>query len=328
MNCANETFWKDVAWAKADGIPRLFRKALSYAFDYDAVIATAYDGRAFRTDYFLGANHTYNQGNIPIAYKNLTIAREAMLGAFPTECAARGLNTSTLGDDNLWHSVASGDPIFTLNFYWDSGTANLIVKDEMIIALEELGCDMYADYPGDTFPDNELEPSVYETYVGLTLPQWDYNALVGIDWGHYATDAVWPFVNAFFRSWYDDGTYQVGWNLSNMYLDNVTSWLGQIIYSNKTQRQELYNKIGDVLQNYEYPWIWIAQKISANVYTAEWELTYDSSYAGTANYLRFKYIGWGPSVPEIPGYTVGLIMTFSLIAMIGLIFQVKLKHKI
>jgi ABC-type transport system substrate-binding protein len=324
LNCANETWWPN--YVKTDGIPRLFRKALSYAFDYDSYIQTAYDGRAFRTDYWLGSNHTYNQGNIDIAYMNLTIAREAMLGAFPTECAARGLNTTNLDDDNKWHTVASVNPIFTMNFYWDSITNNLIIRDEMIVALEELGCDMYTDYPYDTFPDNELT-NVWLTYSGEAFPQFDYNGLCGIDWTVYANDIAWPYVYEYFRSFYDDGSYQVGWNLSNMYNDNVTAWLEQIYYANLTQRQVLYDQIGDVLQNYEYPWIWVAQSLSANVFTSEWEVVSAPYYGNIANFLRINYIGWGPSVPEIPGYTVGLITAFSLIAMIGVITQIKRKHK-
>jgi len=108
LNAINETYWK--TWADGgspfynlsdpagpagedlsylydidadgtvhvDGINRAMRKAVSYAFDYDDYINTMLGGRAVRSGGFLSLGHEFHNPNIPLAYRNLTIARQAL----------------------------------------------------------------------------------------------------------------------------------------------------------------------------------------------------------------------------------------------------------
>lgn len=338
FNCINETYWKtafDAAmWDGTDpagnvglgGIPRLFRKAISYAFDYDSYIQTAYSGRAYRMDNWMGVNNTYNQKNIPIAYTNLTIAREAMLGAFPTECAARGLNSTNLDDDTLWRSFATSNPIFTFNFYWDIASANVIIKDELINALEELGCDMWLDYPGDVYADNEFA-SVWGSFAGGVFPYFLHNGFTGVTWPHYNGDDTYNYLYQYYRN-IGDFSFQMGFNAAHIYLDNVTQWLDQVYYSNRSQRQVLYDDIGRTLQNYAYPWVYICQTIDGIAIKSEWEVNATAYGNHLANLLRIKYLGTETIIPEIPGFIPSIMMATSLVAMMGVILVIKRRKRI
>ena len=337
LNCINETYWKTYydngSWDGTDyvgnvglgGIPRLFRKAISYAFNYTRYINTAFNGRAWRLDYFMHVNSTYNQGNIPIAYTNITIAREAMLDVFPAECAARGLNASNLDDDNLWHTVAINNPIFKLNFYWDVAPANLIFKDEMINALDLIGCQMWDDYPYDIYPDNEFSSS-YEGLAGGNFPYYIHNGFVGVDWTLYADFNGHGFAFAYFRN-LGYASFDFGWNFAYAYNDSVDEWFYEIYYSNDTARQPLYDKIADHLQNYEYPWIWACQAITGSAWNSEWEVE-TAYYSGIQPFVRIRYVGRELVVPEIPGFMLGIIIGSTLVAMIGVISVIKRKHKL
>ncbi|MBY8986696.1 MAG: hypothetical protein KGD65_16605, partial [Candidatus Lokiarchaeota archaeon] len=103
----------------AHGINRAFRKAISYAFDYDTYIHTALNDRVVRSGGFLTGTNPYYNGAIPIAYHNLTIARQALLddtfwGAI---CAAKQLTiTNTTAQ---WNHIADTDPIYNMEYSYD-----------------------------------------------------------------------------------------------------------------------------------------------------------------------------------------------------------------
>lgn len=345
LNCINETYWKDSydsgtgMWpglkppgedyygnVGLGGIPRLFRKAISYAFNYTNYINAAFNGRAWRLDYFWHVNSTYNQGNIPIAYTNITIARKAMLEAFPVECAARGLNPTNLDDDVLWRdTVAASDPIFKLNFYWDVGPDNVIMKDEMIKALKLIGCDIWLDYPDDIYPDNEFASS-YESLAGGNFPYYLHNGFCGVDWTLYAGDEGRGFVYAYFRNMGDD-SFDFGWNFAYAYNDSVDDWFEEGYFSNTTRRQVLYDNIANHLQNYQYPWLWVCQTMTAAVWLTEWDID-SATYDGIGNFIRINYVGGGLVIPPIPGFMVGFMLASSLLAMVGVITVIKRKRKL
>jgi len=345
MNCINETYWKyayDQGWTDpvtgypiptdylgnsgVDGIPRLFRKAISYAFDYDGFILTAYEGRAYRANSFLGANSSYANEAIPMPYLNLTIAREAMLAQFPTETAANGLNLGNIDNDALWQSVAAGGtPIFKLNFYWDIAPDHLVQKDYLVTALANLGCSYYEDHPDDGLPSNQFT-NTFQSYAGGAYPYFIYQASIGVDWTHYDNYIVHPFLYAYHRN-IGDYSFDMGWNAAHMYLDNVTFWLEEFYYSNGTHQQEIMDNIAVTLQTYEYPWVWICETMTGAAWREEWDINY-AFYASALPYTRIRYVGKEKDLAPIPGYTIGIFLSISLVTMLGTIYAVMRKKKL
>ncbi|MFX0028422.1 MAG: ABC transporter substrate-binding protein [Candidatus Hermodarchaeota archaeon] len=353
MNCINETYWKDAwdngiwYWNGTDwimiepphtvptdylgnggvgGIPRLLRKAISFAFDYDGFIQTAYEGRAFRANCFIGANSTYANEAIPMPYLNLTIAREAMLAQFPTECAANGLNSGNIDDDALWQSVGDGStPIFKLNFYWDLIPDHLVMKNYLVTALRNIGCSYYQNHPNDNLPSNQFL-NTWQAYAGGTFPYFIYNAFIGVDWTHYDNYIAHPFLYAYHRN-IGDWSFDMGWNAAHMYLDNVTFWMEEFYYSNATHQQEIMDNVAITLQTYEYPWVWICETMFGAAWRVEWDIDiefWDSIWP----YTRVRYVGKEEEPVPIPGYSTGIIMSLLLVSMIGTIYAIARKKKL
>lgn len=338
FNNINETYWKtafdSALWDGTDpmgnvglgGIPRLFRKAISYAFDYDGFIQTAYNGRAFRANSFLGANSTYANESIPMPYLNLTIAREAMLAQFPNETAANGLYSNNTDDDALWQSVATGStPIWKLNFYWDIEPDHLIQKDYLVTALKNIGCSYWEDFPDDVLPDNEFQDT-FEAFSGNLFPYFLYEASIGVDWTHFDNYGVHPFLYAYHRN-IGDWSFEMGWNAAHMYLDNVTFWIEEFYYANFTRQQEIFDKVAWTLQTYQYPWMWIGETMTGAAWRVEWDIDYDW-YGSIIPFIRIKYVGKEEGVPEIPGYSVIIFLSISLVAMLGVIYIMMRKKQL
>ncbi len=321
LNSINETYWKvgyDLGYSGMpypDGIPRLFRKAISYAFDYDGYIQTAYNGRAWRMTGFLHINNTYANTDIPVAYLDLTIARQAMLAQFPTETAALGLTMSST--DAEWQLAASTDPIFTLNFYWDPTSTYTILKDYVGTALANIGCDFYDD------TDHELTPTIWTHVSGGTFPYFSAQAWP-LDWTLYANDIIHPFVLAYFQN-PGDWTYDPYYNLGFVDIANVSFWLDEIYYSNQSRRQVLYDNIAEVLQTWHYSWLWIAQGQTGSVYRREWEMDL-ARWGQMGDFTYVRWVGWTPTPQPIPGYSIFSLVTASA-ASVGVIYIMMRKKK-
>ncbi|MFX0081713.1 MAG: ABC transporter substrate-binding protein, partial [Candidatus Hodarchaeota archaeon] len=353
MNCINETYWKEAwdngiwTWNGTDwvmlypphtiptdplgnggvrGIPRLFRKAISYAFDYEGFMQTAYEGRAFRCNSFLGANSTYANEAIPMPYLNLTIARECMLQQFPTECAANGLNSGNIDDDALWQSVGTGStPIWKLNFYWDIAVDHMVQKDYLVTALRNIGCSYYEDYPDDNLPSNQFTDT-FQSYAGGAYPYFIYEASIGVDWTHYDNYIVHPFLYAYHRN-KGDWSFDMGWNAAHMYLDNVTFWMEEFYYSNATHQQEIMDNVAITLQTYEYPWVWICETIAGSAWRTEWDIEIEF-WANILPYTRVSYVGKEEELAPIPGYAMGIFLSISFVTLLGTIYAVMRKKKL
>jgi len=323
LSSINETYWKtgyDLGDPSPypyypDGIPRLFRKAISYAFDYDGFIQTAYNGRAWRMTSFLHVNSTYVNPDIPIANLNLTIARQAMLAQFPIETAALGLTMNST--DIEWQLAASTDPIFTLNFYWDPSAINLILKDYMETALANIGCDYFDDTA------HELVPDIWTHITGLTFPYFSAQAWP-FGWILYPGEINQPFLVSYFAN-PGDGTYDTYYNLGFVYLDNVTFWLDEIYYSNQSRRQVLYDNIAETLQTWHYSWLWIAQGQAGSVYRREWEIN-GARWGQIGDFTYIRWVGWSPTPTPISGYSIFSVVTISA-ASIGIIYILMRKKK-
>ncbi|MFW9876444.1 MAG: hypothetical protein ACFFG0_25400 [Candidatus Thorarchaeota archaeon] len=103
----------------ADGIKRAFRKAISYAFDYDTYEYVAMNNRVVRSGGFLGKSNVYYNNSIPLPYRDLIIARQALLDDpfWGPLCADR--NLSLINTTAEWRAVANTNPIYNMEYNWD-----------------------------------------------------------------------------------------------------------------------------------------------------------------------------------------------------------------
>ena len=356
LNCINETWWSwnldpkpyfdyasfanatyptQPAYAVGNvpaGMPRALRKAVSYCFDYDTYINVGLDGRAVRGS-SIGVNNIYYNPDIPIAYYNVTIAREALLNDpyFAPLCVANGLDENST--DIEWQNVANGvggkTPLWVLDFYWDQEYQ--VFKNLFQTNLEDIGVTlkdptgatnkvpttMWAEiqdywvkpcfpvfsaqgWPLDTNFPSKTPESVMDWYYG------DPNA--GIKWRppyyEYPVD---------FFPW---------WNLAFTFNESVDYWLKRMWLSNDTGKQDWFDNIQTFAQTYQYPHIYISQHNQGAVVWKDWEI---STFWSSLSYELTRYVGFGQEFPEIPGFSTGIIASISILTMIGLIYVIRRK---
>ena len=346
LNCINETFWVWPGYVEnvetwyptsypsgntPSGVPRALRKAMSYAFDYDTYINVGLDGRAVRAT-SMGVTNIYHNPTIPIATRDLTIARNALLNDtyFGPITAAQGLDENSTDTD--WHNVANSiggkTPIWILDFYWDDQFQ--VMKNVFQTSLEDIGVSL-KDETGAT---NKIPTTIWDevgTYWGTGFPVFSAHAWP-LDWNipenipegwieayyHDPNDGSWrvpPYAISDYLPWF---------NLAFTYNITVDYWLKRMWLSNDTARAEWFDKIADFAQNYQYNWIFISQGKQGAVHWKDWEI---SNYWGSISYHLTKYVGFAEEFPEIPGFETGIIMGISALTMMGLIYAVRRKSR-
>jgi len=324
LNCINETAWKTyydlgISPAPTNGIPRLLRKAMSYAFDYEGFMQTAYNGRATRMNSYLGNDNLYANPSIPMPYLNLSIARQAILDQYPIECTARSLDENSTDQD--WLDVGTLNPIYTVDFYWDLTSVQQVLTDYMGTALNNIGMAFYDDTA------HELVPTIWAHIFGGTFPMFTAQAWAST-WAIAPNDIGHAHINAYFKY---PGPFSVYYNLAFSYLENVTDWIDQIYFSDSATRQGLYDNIGVTLQNYQYPWMWICHGKFGYVYRREWEVREFEFYHGmptiVGDLTHIKWVGWEAPIPEIPGFSMYITLAVSVTTTVGIIYIMMRKRK-
>ncbi len=346
LNCVNETNWalpgyyenietwyptSYPAGNKPNGIPRALRKAMSYAFDYDTYINVGLDGRAVRGS-SMGVSNIFYNASVPIATRDLTIARNALLTdpRLGPLCAAQGLdeNSSTTEWHNAANSIGGKSPIWILDFYWDD--QNQVMKSVFQTSLEDIGISL-KDETGAT---NKLPAAMWDeigTYWVKGFPvfsaqawplAWQIPRTYGEGWidsgYHDPNDGSWrnpPYAIDDYFPWF---------NLAFTYNDTVDYWLKRMWLSNDTARIEWISKIADFAQNYQYDKIFVSQGKEGAVHWKDWEL---SHFWTGISYELTRYVGFEEEFPEIPGFQTGIIIGISALSMIGLIYAVRRKSR-
>ena len=346
LNCVNETHWSwpgyyenietwfptsYPAGNKPNGIPRALRKAMSYAFDYDTYINVGLNGRAVRAS-SMGVSNIFYNSSIPIATRDLTIARNALLNdsRLGALCAAQGLDENSTDTEwrNAANSIGGKSPIWVLDFYWDD--QNQVMKSVFQTSLEDIGVSL-KDETGAT---NKLPGAMWDeigTYWVKGFPvfsaqawplAWNIPRTYGEGWidsgYHDPNDGSWrnfPYAISDYFPWF---------NLAFTYNDSVDYWLKRMWLSNDTARQEWIDKIADFAQNYQYDKIFISQGKEGAVHWKDWEL---SHFWSGITYQEMRYVGFEEEFPEIPGYLNIVVLGASVVAMIGLIYVVRRKSR-
>jgi ABC-type transport system substrate-binding protein len=320
LNVHIPSWWPNEQGVQA-GIPRLLREALTYAFDYDTLINVDLNDRVVRAGGMLGVDNVYYNSSVPLADYNLTHARKVLLEHDGTDqysltqpwwpfdfsalLAARGIDENS--SDMEWQTVASMDPIFTLNFYWDDLHQEL--ADTFEKAANNLGVALIQD-ADNKMPAGKIIWDVVGSYWNLNFDGvssiWSASA-----WpmDYYMPDtSPLGYVQANYgdpdRGTWRAGYYPVGsdyeywpmWNFGFSYDTEIDNWLDRAKYSNQTGRKYWLNNIAEKEHNELYPMIYAYQAKEGRVLWNEWEMNFNR---GDLFFANFRYTPPPPTPGDI-----------------------------
>ncbi|MFX1278745.1 MAG: PKD domain-containing protein [Promethearchaeota archaeon] len=247
------------------GVNRAFRKAISYAFDYDTYIHVAFNDRVVRSGGLLGKVNPYYNSSISIATQDLTIARQTLLDDpfWGPKCAARGLDISSATSE--WNAVADINPIYTMEYSWDQ--AHLEAYSVLTASLRDIGCSIDG---WEDIPDTYSKMTAYFTFPWFTTDGFAMKF-------YYPPIEVLPYIEAYYKSpsgsiplWPYNQFYNMGFN----YNSTCDDLIERLKFQNSTGIQDLYNKLAHWVQNYQYPCIYLANDLIGYAINEDFEYTW------------------------------------------------------
>ncbi|NVM45364.1 MAG: hypothetical protein HWN79_10645 [Candidatus Lokiarchaeota archaeon] len=288
------------------GVPRAFRKALSYAFDYDTYISATKKNRAVRVRYPVGTSSPWYDDSIPYSYYDLDIARQALRdgGIAPPE--------SSTWTEAEWVARAASNPLYVFDYAWDVPHED--VNNEVYNAMEKIGC------ATNQSAEWEYSPRVF---TAIYNSMW----LGGSSYPFYTAGAfnmLWPWADTLppVGAMLGDGE---PWNLGFSYNSTADEWLDGLNFASPAEYQVLLSKYADWFTNYQYGYIMISQDKNFYAISRDFQLNYvfDEMFQLPARIMYDPYIE--PPAPLIPGFSMFTLtlVTLGLIAFI----TYNIKHK-
>ncbi|MFX1567504.1 MAG: ABC transporter substrate-binding protein [Promethearchaeota archaeon] len=350
LNCVDETYlryWYDIGLnltavgilsstnikeangtlKPTNGVDRAFRKALSYAFDYDTYLAL-YNGRVVRSGGLVAATHEYYDPSVPLPTRDLTIARQTLLDdpVWGLVCANRSLTSTT--DD--WNAVATSNPIYTFEDHYDQ--AHLESYQVLISALEDIGCAI--DATEDTI-------GTYPAILAGQLPLLSCDGFaikpyhsriddLGFIQAYYQSTGIYeaePFpgygVIAMYNSPPYAFPYKAGSNMGFSYNATCDSLIAKLWFQNASGEQKYYSELADWAQNYQYPMLYLGNDLTGRAVSKDWDTAWHWILV-----QHFDLVKYSPTAPGIPGFSVGLVLFASVLASIGIAYIFMRRKKI
>ena len=333
LNCLEETYlryWSDIGFnitkagirtasdllnpdgtITAHGVNRTLRKAISYAFDYDKYLSL-FGGRVVRSGGFLAPTHEYYDASIPLAYTNLTIARQALLDDpfWLAKLTARGLDIYNTTDE--WNDVANSNPIYTFEYHYDD--AHLESYSVLTTSLADIGCaiDATQDWP-DTFSVIVDYKFPIFTNDGFAIKPYHarFNDLGYIEAYYESTGVIERVpINSSYRVISDYNSYPYMYpykgysNMNFNYNATCDSWITKLWFQNSTGDQIYYSALSDWTQNFQYPIIYLGNDRIGHAVSDDWD------YAWWWNFmLHFNLVKYTPyeAIPVLDPFILGLI---------------------
>jgi ABC-type transport system substrate-binding protein len=292
------------------GVPRAFRKALSYAFDYDTFITVAKQDRAVRLIGPVGRSSTYFNASLPHATFDLNISRQALIDGGIAPAYTAGWTNAQ------WINRSSADPFYVWDYAWDD--AHQLVNNEVLNAIQRIGC------ATNSSPEWKFDPycfaHIYESmFLGGTTWPFYTNGGFNMKWPMPDTGTIGN-MQAYFGS-------SEPWNLGFSYNSTTDEWLDQMSFSGPATIQQLHDQYITWQNTEQFAWLPISQ--DKNGYAINKEFEYDWLYIDD-NYLpaRVKYFGTLAEITPraaIPGYS---ITTMTLVMLgIGFFIYFRMKRK-
>jgi hypothetical protein len=363
LNCINETFWKD--WADlgpavinltdatyssypylgdmryladvddvdgrvyTDGINRAMRKAVNFAFDYDTYINVVQGGRSVRSDGFLPSANEYYNPTIPLAYRDLTIARQALIDDpfWGPRVAARGLTISNTTAE--WVAVANTNPIWEFKLLWD--IANFDKASVFGSSIKDIGLSLGGL---NGAPDGNLliQPDVYNVLFGEDVGSVPWFTAHGVpsNWGGTITN-YGAVAEYFYRSpgdavydpfsfSYDIFPYAGLTNIGFHYNATVDGWIDRAWFVDATTGQELWDNMTRHFQTWHYTEIMISSSKTGFAIDKDWEFPISA--------LGFEFIKYvattdGDGGVQIPGFHTAIILAIAIVTISGISYSIK-----
>ncbi|MHA2037456.1 MAG: ABC transporter substrate-binding protein [Promethearchaeota archaeon] len=360
LNCINETYWK--TWADlgpgnyppeiqaransdyhdmdsdgtihVDGIDRALRKALSYVFDYDKFINTSLQGRGVRAGGFLGVENEYYNSSIPIAYRNLTIARQTLIDdlKWGPIVANRSLDINNATDDWIW--VANNDPIFEFKLLWEDAT--IPQADLFLTNMKDIGIKLAT---GDGKRDSllKLHPNLYNVLIMRydEIPIFTYHG-VPTNWPdanignvpvieYYYKSPGLPYKNGSGLAW--PGINYLGgqfFNIGFNYNATVDDWIKKLWFSDRPTSQAIMNNLTIHSQTFQFPEIYISHNSYGIALHTDWE--YSDVRGGILAFVKHLPTSGGGGV-QIPGFQTASVLAFIIVTITGIGYSLNRKRK-
>jgi ABC-type transport system substrate-binding protein len=359
LNCVDETYlryWYDIGLnltqygilsstniknangtlKATDGVDRAFRKALSYAFDYQTYL-DLFGGRVVRSGGLVAATHEYYDPSVPLPYFNLTIARQTLLNnpIWGPICSARSLTGAS--STAAWNTVASSNPIYTFTLHYDD--AHLQSYETLIAALADIGCaisatkDTIGTYPAilaGQLPllsnDGFAIKPFHDRINDLGYIQAYYQSTGIIE--RTPSGATFPYV-AYSRKIADYNSYpyafpyKAGSNMGFNYNATCDNLIAKLWFQNSTGKALYYSELADWTQNYQYPMLYLGNDLTGRAINKDWQIAWNWNYVP-----HFDLVKYSPTAPPaIPGFSVGFLLCASLLGLIGITYNIISKKK-
>ncbi|MEJ2250498.1 MAG: ABC transporter substrate-binding protein [Candidatus Lokiarchaeota archaeon] len=221
-------------------IPRLVRKAISYAFDYNYTLQNVLSGFGYRMKSPIPKGVEFWNYSFNVATFNVTKARYAMQEAYTA-------------DNNVFGGITPPSDV-TNDSAWES--ANLLTYNYTYNADNPVRANIY-----DVLRDNLAEIGITVTDAGTTWANFVFS-LYGMA-GFTRND-----LRLYWIGWipdYNDGSDYINPLFTNRSVASngaqfnnatVQKWMEQAtLEPNPSIRQQLYNKIQKSLVEWNYPWV-------------------------------------------------------------------------
>ncbi|MHA2184347.1 MAG: Loki-CTERM sorting domain-containing protein, partial [Promethearchaeota archaeon] len=106
----------------------------------------------------------------------------------------------------------------------------------------------------------------------------------------------------------------------------IDGYLFDIYLNNGTAKQDAYDVLAYTMQNIICPQLFTIQPLVGIAHSKEWEV--HASYWGAGAWITQTGYEWIYPADVIPGYTIPILITFSTLAMMGIIYVIIRKKKI
>ena len=313
-----------------EGINKAMRKAVSYAFDYDIYINNILGGRAVRSGGYLGLDNEFYNPDIPLAYRNLTIARQALIDDlfWGPRVAARNLDINNATAD--WVSVANSNPIFVFKLLWDQ--ENIQVVSVFGNSIKDIGL-VLGGTNGQPDIALEVQPDIYTVLFST-------GQMISYPWfTSHGAPTIWPGANVKFAPFVEYYSKSPGIpyvnksyslfpntaliNLGFHYNSSVDNWIDRLWFADRTTAQEIWDNLTRYMQVDRYADIFISHAQWGYALDKDWEW---GGILGSYQFLRYLGTG-GDGGVQIAGFQTAAILAIAIVTITGIGYSLNRKRK-
>ena len=232
-----------------------------------------------------------------------------------------------------------------MEYNWDA--AHIATRNLLITALEDIGCgiileedtpDTYSRWFDGTysfpwFTTDGWAHKIYYTAVNSLPYLYGYHHSPGVverDKGDpIGVISDWLYLLAppstYYIPPYSQFIYNAGYNMAFSFNVTCDAILDELWFCNETKEVELYDDLADWSQNFQYQNIFLGNDKQGHATSIDWEVKWQWF---TFRFNLVKAVV-GAKAKVIPGFSVGFVLSASLIAFIGIAYKfMKKKEKL